>query len=175
MGHPAVTIVLAVVAAISLFLSFIGFLYITRGNPIERIRVIKRVEEPPAVSDPAFRRQFERYTNTRLSHHNNVEVLFNGEQVYPRLWEDLETAESLITWHVFWFKPGELADRLHEILCRKAREGIQVLFLYDRFGAMGVDKEYFHTLKEAGAEVNCFRPLDGTRCTSGSSDRTPVV
>ena len=51
---------------------------------------------------------------------NRVELLFNGDEVYPPLWADLQAARRLITWHVFWFKPGRLADRLHEILVERA-------------------------------------------------------
>lgn len=153
------TIALGIVAAFGLFFSFIGLLYLTRGTPLERIRVMKEADEPPDVSDAAFTRVFETHVNTELTDGNSVEVLFNGDEVYPRLWEDLQGARKVITWHVFWFKPGKLADRLQEILVERSLAGVKVLFLYDQFGAWGMDGDYFRTLRQAGVEVHCFRPL----------------
>lgn len=160
MNHLAVTILFGLIALIGMFLSFIGFLYISRGNPIERTRALGKGEKLPDVAEEAFVNQVQAHVNTAIQTGNEVDILFNGEQVYPALWEALRSAERLITWHVFWFKPGDLADTLHEILCERARAGVHVLFLYDRFGAMGVDEDYFDSLRAAGVEVHCFRPLE---------------
>ncbi|HUE76462.1 MAG TPA: phospholipase D-like domain-containing protein, partial [Longimicrobiales bacterium] len=155
---PPMILATVILAALLAFVLVVLFTFFTRGTPVERIRLIGDDDEECAVGHPAFGEVFSILTNTTISEGNRVEVLTNGDGVYPRLWEDLESAESLITWHVFWFKPGQLADRLQEILIDRARAGVEVLFLYDYFGSMGVPDEYFGRLREAGVKVAAFRP-----------------
>lgn len=152
---------LVVVMALPLgFFALAGFFYVMRGNPVEGVRVVGGEGSVPNVSSALFTEQMERHVNAALTRGNRLEVLFNGEEVYPSLWADLERARSVITWHVFWFKPGELADRLADILIGRLREGVRVLFLHDAFGSWGVDDEYWERLRKAGAEVWSFRPFE---------------
>lgn len=147
-----------ILAALLGFVLLVLFTFFTRGTPVEEICLIGEDDEECAVGHPSFGELFSILTNTTISVGNRIEVLTNGDGVYPRLWEDLASAESLITWHVFWFKPGRLADRLQEILIDRARAGVRVLFLYDSFGSQGVPEEYFGRLREAGVAVAPFRP-----------------
>ena len=149
------TIVLATILAI---FGVIIFTFFTRGTPVREVCLIGEHEEFCAVGHPAFAGAFAILTNTTVKEGNKVEVLVNGEEVYGRLWKDLEAARDLITWHVFWFKPGRLADRLADILTDRARAGVRVLFLYDYYGSVGIPSEYYDRLREAGVEVSAFRP-----------------
>ena len=142
---------------IGAYLLLQAFLYLGRGSPIERVRLLENASLPGA-GEEGFHRVVEAYVSTELRPNSRAEILFNGEEVYPRLFEDLRSARDLIAWHVFWFKPGKLADQLLEILCERARAGVDVFFLYDHFGGWGVDDRYWEALREAGCEVNPFRP-----------------
>jgi cardiolipin synthase A/B len=157
-GQTIAFILLGLAAAIGGLFSFIGLLYVSRGNPLECVRELDD-DGGGGIEEADFQQQIEKHVNTALALGNRIELLFNGDEVYPRLWADLQAARRLITWHVFWFKPGRLADRLHEILAERARAGVRILFLYDHFGAWGVDRAYFESLRAAGVEVHCFRSL----------------
>ena len=133
--------------------------HMTRGTPIHGLRCVGGGEEQLHASSPMFRESFELLTNTRIYETNNVEVAFNGEQTYERLFEDLQRAERLIAFHVFWFKPGRLADRLAEILVERAAAGVTVLFLLDYWGSKGTKKEYVERLRRGGIDVAIFRPF----------------
>ena len=152
-------VLVVLLGGVLLLFMMAGVLYITRGNPVEGVRVIGGEGTAPNVSSELFTKQIERHVNTDLTEGNEVEVLFNGDDVYPRLWEDLRSARRMITWHVFWFKPSSLADKLREILIERLRDGVEVLLLYDVYGSHGVDDEYWDALRQAGAEVQPFRPL----------------
>ncbi|HVS04364.1 MAG TPA: hypothetical protein VMT16_16485 [Thermoanaerobaculia bacterium] len=134
------------------FFAFLALLYLTRGTPIERIRDL----DPHgrlAVPDSFFAKMVEAQIDTDLEHGNHVEVLFDGDGIFPRLFGDLQRARDLITWHVFWFKPGEVADQLKQILVERSRAGVQVLLLQDLYGSWGIPESYFRELRDAGAEV----------------------
>jgi cardiolipin synthase A/B len=72
---------------------------------------------------------------------------------------DLHGARRLITFHVFWFKPGGVAERVREILVERARAGVEVLFLLDAFGSWGLPRGYVESLRTAGVEVAFYRPF----------------
>ena len=157
----------ALVVILTLFLGFfgwVGFLYLFRGTPMAKVRVIDEPGddgEPTAVSEPLFLHLMESQAGVDLEPKNKVEVLFNGDQVYPRLFADLRAAEKLITFHVFWYRPGRLAEELRAILEERARAGVRVLFMHDYFGSKPIAKEYWESMRAAGVEVVTFRPLTG--------------
>lgn len=152
---------LVLIPLLALF-GWIGLLYLFRGTPMSRIRVLDEPGdngEPTGVSEPLFLEVIESQTGVELEPDNAVELLFNGDGVYPRLFEDLRAAQKLITFHVFWFRPGRVAEELREILEQRARAGVRVLFMHDYFGSRPIDESYYRSLKAAGVEVVTFRPL----------------
>ena len=174
----ALLALLIVMGTALLFFTAAGFLYLTRGNPIEGVRVIGGAETAPDVSSHLFVKQVERHVNADMTDGNSLEILFNGDEVYPRLWDDLRAAEKTITWHVFWFKPSELADTLADVLIERLRAGVQVYFLHDAFGSKGIDDDYWQRLQDAGAEVHAFRGLswnDMYKWQNRTHTRTVVI
>ncbi len=69
-----------------------------------------------------------------------VVLLIIGNGTYPRLFEELRRAEKLITWFVFWYREGDLADEVREILCERAEAGVTVLFLYQKAVVVGASE-----------------------------------
>ena len=55
---------------------------------------------------------------------------------------------------------GGLWDKMHDILKRKIKEGVEVKFLYDDFGAAIRTRKYFkQILEHEGFEVRVFNPI----------------
>lgn len=148
------TLVLALLLGVTVLILVTLFM---RGTPVRGIRMMEDGDGRLAVTDDRFRHTFAALTNTAIHDGSAVRLLVNGDGTYPELWRALESARDFITWHVFWFKPGELADRLAGILVDRARAGVRVLFLYDYFGSRGTSEAYFERLREAGIEVRAFR------------------
>jgi cardiolipin synthase A/B len=138
-------------------LALIGFLDVVRGTPVRNVRPFEKSELPP-VDHPAFRTAMRLLSRTDLLDGNQVEVFWNGDQTYPRLWEDLRGATQSITLQLYYNKPGRMADQLSEILIDRARAGVRVLFLYDAFGT-SFKKEYLQKLRDAGVDAQSFRPI----------------
>jgi cardiolipin synthase A/B len=89
---------------------------------------------------------------------NHVEIFWNGDQTYPRLWADLRSARTSITLQLYYCEPGRMADEFQAILLDRARSGVRVLFLYDSFGTT-FKKEYIEALRAGGVKVEPFRPV----------------
>ncbi len=134
-----------------------GFGNLTRGTPIRRVRPLDD-GEPPAVTTKAFLALIQRAAGAEMHRGNRVEVLLNGDGTYERLWRDLRSARESITLHLYYCRPGRMAEELREILLDRARAGVKVLFLRDAFGSSELTKEYTQSLLDAGVEVCDFRP-----------------
>ena len=161
--HSGWLCMIALLVLIIAFLTAVGLMWLFRGTPMGTIRVIDEPGDdglPTAVSDPLFLETIESQTGVELEPDNQVEVHFNGDEVYPRLFADLRAAKKLITFHVFWYRPGKLADELREILEERARAGVKVLFMHDYFGSHPIRKDYWESMEAAGIEVTTFRPFE---------------
>ena len=75
-------------------------------------------------------------TGAGLASGNRVEVTLNGDGTFPRLWNDLRSAQESITLQLYYGAPGRMADSLDEILVDRARAGVRVFVLYDAFGTV---------------------------------------
>jgi cardiolipin synthase len=133
--------------------------YLTRTTAVQRMRAIGSPEHSVDARSQKFNTYLGLLTSTQIVGCNEIEVLFNGDGVFPRLWEDLARAEHAICVHVHFFKPGEVADTLLRILSERAQAGVHVLVLLDAVGAGGLPKDYRHRLTAAGAEAAVYRPF----------------
>jgi phosphatidylserine/phosphatidylglycerophosphate/cardiolipin synthase-like enzyme len=93
---------------------------------------------PIAVGEPEFPLMATMATGAWLAPGNRVEVLLNGDATYPRLWEDLRSAQQSITLQLYYGAPGRMADTLGHILIERAKAGVRVLVLYDAFGTVDI-------------------------------------
>lgn len=90
------------------------------------------------------------------SNNNNIELLINGEEKFPRLLEDLQNAKHHIHLEYYIYEENEIGKQVAEIIKQKAREGVQVRFMYDDFGSKSLKKRFIRELEEAGVEVSDF-------------------
>ena len=141
------------------FVLLVAIPYITRETRVGDVLVLGDDDLPPDFDESLFRRHFEVLCGCRLYEGNQIEILLNGEQTYDRIIEEIGRAEKSISWHVFYYRRGKLADRVREALIERARAGVVVNFLHDFFGADGLRGEYLDGMREAGVNINVFRPV----------------
>lgn len=83
-----------------------------------------------------------------------------GELAFEEIFEEMEKAEHFILIEFFIVAEGAIWDKMHDILLRKIREGVEVKFLYDDFGAaIRTNKNFKKKLEEEGFEVAVFNPI----------------
>lgn len=150
-------IALGVVALVVGTLALAGIMGSVQSSPC---RDVKDTEGGvgPGVGDDGFTRAMELVSRTPLSPGNAVEIFMNGDETYPRLWEDLRAARESITIQMYYCEKGRMADTLREILVERVRAGVTVYFLYDAFGSTLPD-EYIESLDAGGVRTAKFRPL----------------
>src|SRR5688572_33262508 len=128
--------------------AFIGVLDAVKGTPVKRVIGFGGATLP-GVSDHAFLPSMELACRTELYEGNQAVFFWNGDQTYPRLWEDLRSAKFSITFLMYWCKPGRMADTLSEILLERARAGVEVLLLYDAWGSSW-KRHFVQRLRDGG-------------------------
>ena len=110
-----------------------------------------------------FRCRMSRYLTSEgfpLSKNNEIEYYSMGEEVFENLLLDLEQAEKFIFLSFFIVAEGAIWDTIHEVCLRKIKQGVEVKFLYDDFGAtFRTDKNFAKNLRAEGFQVAVFNPI----------------
>jgi len=91
-----------------------------------------------------------------LTRKNRVKLLVNGEEKFRELIHVLERARHHIHLEYYIYEQDEIGTAIIELLIKKAREGVEVRFIYDDFGSPSIKKKIERRMKEAGIQVHPF-------------------
>lgn len=94
--------------------------------------------------------------------YNNSQVKYfpSGEAKYEELLIQLEKAEKFIFMEYFIVDRGKMWDSILEVLERKAKEGVEVRFMYDGTNSLSLLPPYYsNTLEEKGIHCKVFSPM----------------
>lgn len=95
-----------------------------------------------------------------LFKNNKIDYFPMAEETFEAIFKDIEAAQNFVLLNFFIVGEGRLWDRMHELLLRKCREGVRVLFMYDDFGAiLRTPTNFRRTLEAEGIEVRVFNPV----------------
>ena len=92
---------------------------------------------------------------------NNVTLLVNGEETFASIIEGLESAQHYILFQFYIVTDDTIGRKIRDLLVKKAREGVEVFFLYDEIGSYSLSTAYLRTLVEAGVQVAPFHTRKG--------------
>jgi cardiolipin synthase A/B len=89
----------------------------------------------------------------------SAEVLVEGEQFYPPMLADIESATTSVHINQFGFRPGAVGDGFADALIRKAKAGVPVRLVVDRQGSAPEEgaREHYEKLIAGGVEVCVVR------------------
>ena len=94
-----------------------------------------------------------------LTRKNRVKLLVNGEEKFPELMQVLQQAKHHIHLEYYIYEQDEIGTAIIELLIQKAREGVEVRFIYDDFGSPSIKKKIEKRMKEAGVQVHPFHKV----------------
>jgi cardiolipin synthase len=112
-----------------------------------------------ALGEPSFFPTLEAYAGAPIVGGNAVELLLNGEQIFPAVVEAIRGARRTITYAQYYYEDGPVARDIAEALAERCQAGVGVSVLLDSFGSTGMPREYFERMRDAGCHVVWFRPL----------------
>jgi cardiolipin synthase len=105
-----------------------------------------------------YRRALEGLLGVPATEGNIVEVLRNGDQIFPAMLQAIRDATETIDFATYVYWTGDIAQEFAEALCQRAKAGVRVRILLDSVGAQSMNKELVHSMEDSGAEVEFFRP-----------------
>ena len=86
-------------------------------------------------------------------------TIFNfGESKIESLKQDLLNAKSTIHVEYYIFANDGVGTEIMNILCKKAKEGVDVKLIYDSIGSRHAPRKFFNRLVSAGGQVGEFFP-----------------
>ena len=112
------------------------------------------------ITEPSFRATLVGYTSGAVLGGNRVDVLLNGDEIFPAKLEAIRSARKSITYAQYVFEEGAPAADTAQALAERCRAGVKVHVLIDAVGSLQMPSEYHDTLTEAGCQVASYRPLN---------------
>ncbi|AZI33543.1 cardiolipin synthase [Kaistella carnis] len=91
-----------------------------------------------------------------LTTNNKAELLINGEEKFPAVLEALRNATHHIHIEYYIYEDDEIGRAIEEIMIEKAKEGIEVRFIYDDFGSASIRKSLVKRLRNNGVKAFPF-------------------
>jgi cardiolipin synthase A/B len=123
-------------------------------------RVTTHVALPELMlGEPSYFPTQEAYGGAPIVGGNAVEILLNGEQIFPAIVTALKSAKKTITYAQYYYEDGPVARDIAEALAERCRAGIGANVLLDSFGSLSMPGHYVDLMRLSGCHVTWFRPL----------------
>lgn len=119
-----------------------------------REELYREIPEAKRMSKYMSAEHFPLYKNNRTKYYPR------GEQVFKDMFEDMLDAKKFILVNFFIVAEGAIWDMMHEIMQIKVSEGVEVIFIYDDFGAMlRTEQDMADKLNREGIKTMVFNPI----------------
>ncbi len=89
---------------------------------------------------------------------NDIKIFTNGIDKIEALKKDILNAKQSINIQYYIFANDKTGKSIMDLLCKRAREGIDVKLMYDSIGSRKAPRRFFKKLEKAGGQVGEFFP-----------------
>ncbi|HEU4657368.1 MAG TPA: phospholipase D-like domain-containing protein [Capillimicrobium sp.] len=110
------------------------------------------------VGSDDFLHTCEALTSAPISEGNDLDVLVNGDAIFPIFLEEIRKAERTVNLETYVYWRGDIAHEVASTLCEKARDGVECNVILDAVGAAKMERRLMTDMREAGVSVALFRP-----------------
>ncbi|MDQ0883996.1 cardiolipin synthase [Peribacillus sp. V2I11] len=98
-------------------------------------------------------------SETTISTSSQTEVLKNGKETFTEIIKQLKKAEKFIHIEYYIFRSDRLGTEIIDILIEKAKNGVEVLFIFDAAGSLSLSNNEVKRMRTAGIKAYPFSPL----------------
>ncbi|GAK47481.1 cardiolipin synthase [Secundilactobacillus oryzae JCM 18671] len=99
---------------------------------------------------------FVRTEHAILSRKNRIKIFTDGNDLFHRMIQDIEAAQSSIHIEFYTFYNDKIGNEILNLLVKKAQSGVEVRVIYDSWGSMGTWRSFFKPLNKAGGHAEPF-------------------
>jgi len=87
---------------------------------------------------------------------NRVEVLLNGDEIFPGMLKAIRGARKTITFETYIYWSGSIGREFADALAERAHAGVKVHVLLDWVGSNKMDKSLLEEMNKAGVQVRKY-------------------
>jgi cardiolipin synthase A/B len=109
--------------------------------------------------DPDFRRATGVLLGPAILPGNQVQVLVNGNEIFPAMLKAIAAAKRTICFETFIYWSGEIGEEFEKAFVAAVQRGVAVHILLDWVGSRRMDKKMLSRMSDAGAQVRIFHPF----------------
>jgi len=143
--------IVLVTAVVTTFVVFVAMNFATGEKKVEH-----RIEPLYGVGDPAFARSMGVLLGPAIIDGNRVEVLLNGDRIFPAMLAAIRGATVSITFESYIYWSGTIGKAFAEALTERARAGVKVHVLLDWLGSNKLDEDLLDMMEKGGVEIERF-------------------
>ena len=99
------------------------------------------------------------HTDAAIVSGNRVDLLFNGNQIFPAMLEAIRSAQKSITYQQYIYDDGAIAHEMAEAFAERCRAGVQVKILLDSLGSSSTSQDIKDLWKNSGCQLAWFERI----------------
>ena len=131
-------------------------------NQLTKRNMLEFVEQRNLQFPEEYKALMRLYANQNMAlpfKDNEVEIYTSGYEFIPALLEEIGRAKHHIHLLSYIFADDALGNLIADALMDKARQGVEVRFVYDDVGNWKVRRAFYERMRDAGIDVHAFMPV----------------
>ena len=114
-------------------------------------------KQDPSADAARLRRHLEALIGIPATEGNQVDVLRNGDQIFPQMLTAIRGAEHSIDLMTYVYWQGDIAREFADALSERAKAGVRVRVLIDAVGGLKIEDGLPDAMAASGVNVSWFR------------------
>jgi cardiolipin synthase len=144
-----------VIALVSSVVTLIAGFLLLNFMPSEK-KIEQQLVRKYDVADPQFRRSMGVLLGPPIVEGNKVEVLLNGDQIFPSMLAAIRNAKHTITFETYIYWSETIGKEFSDALSERARAGVKVHVMLDFIGSIKMDNASMDAMKQAGVQLHRY-------------------
>jgi cardiolipin synthase len=144
-----------IVSLISVVATLLAGLLVLNFMPNEK-KIDTQLTRQYGTDDAQFRRSLGVLLGPPIIEGNKVEVLLNGDQIFPSMLKAIREAKQSINFETYIYWSGSIGKEFTDALAERARAGVKVNVLLDWMGSIKIDDASMDEMRRAGVQLHRY-------------------
>jgi cardiolipin synthase len=144
-------VVALISSAVTLLAGFLLLNFLPGEKKIEQ-QLVRKYD----IEDPQFRRSMSVLLGPSIVEGNKVEVLLNGDQIFPSMLAAIRGARRTITFETYIYWSETIGKEFSDALIERAKAGVKVHVMLDFIGSIKMDDAAMADMRAAGIELQRY-------------------
>jgi cardiolipin synthase len=137
-------------------ISFLALLATGCASPGSEKTVQHPIPHLYGAEDPQFARTMGALLGPDILDGNRVEVLLNGDEIFPAMLQAIRSGNKTITFETYIYWSGAIGAEFANALAERARAGVKVYVLLDWVGSSKMDASLLALMAESGVQLRKY-------------------